>query len=46
MHQFLNAVAGAKDEPLVTPAEAAARVVVMEAMYEGARGRKWVTLKS
>jgi len=42
MTQFLDAVAGSKDEPLVTPAEAAARVAVMEAMYEGARKRKWV----
>lgn len=42
LDQFLDAVAGAKNEPLVTPREAAARVVVMEAMYEGARARKWV----
>ncbi len=42
MAQFLDAVAGSKDEPLVTPREAAARVAVMEAMYEGARKRKWV----
>jgi predicted dehydrogenase len=41
MHQFLDAVGGAKDMPLVTPREAAARVVVMEAMYKGARERKW-----
>ena len=40
--QFLDAVAGAKDEPLVSPREAAARVKVMEAMYEGAQKRKWV----
>jgi hypothetical protein len=44
MHQFLDALAGAKDQPLVTPQEAAARVVVMEAMYEGARDRKWVSV--
>lgn len=44
LDQFLNAVAGAKDEPLVTPREAAARVVVMEAMYEGSFGRKWVEI--
>ena len=44
MTQFLDAVAGSKDEPLVTPAEAAARVAVMEAMYEGARKRKWVEI--
>ena len=42
MHQFLDAVAGAKDQPLVKPDEAAARVVVMEAMYKAARERKWV----
>lgn len=42
MQQFLNAVAGAKDEPLVTPREAAARVSVMQAMYEAARKHKWV----
>jgi predicted dehydrogenase len=42
MQQFLDAVAGSKDEPLVTPSEAAARVVVMEAMYESARKRKWI----
>jgi predicted dehydrogenase len=41
MHQFVNAVAGAKDMPLVTPREAAARVAVMEAMYKGAKARKW-----
>lgn len=44
MDQFLDAVAGAKDEPLVTPSEAAARVVVMEAMYKGARKREWVKI--
>jgi hypothetical protein len=42
MVQFVNAVAGAKDQPLVPPREAAARVAVMEAMYTGARERKWV----
>ena len=41
MHQFLDAVAGSKDQPLVTPREAAARVVVMEAMYKGAHSHKW-----
>lgn len=40
--QFLDAVAGSKDEPLVTPREAAVRVAVMEAMYKGARKREWV----
>jgi predicted dehydrogenase len=44
LHQFLDAVAGAKDQPLVTPREAAARVAVMEAMYQAARERKWVNL--
>jgi len=44
MHQFLDAVAGSKDEPLVAPGEAAARVVVMEAMYKGAHERRWVKL--
>jgi predicted dehydrogenase len=42
LHQFLDAVGGAKDQPLVKPSEAAARVVVMEAMYKGARESKWV----
>jgi predicted dehydrogenase len=42
LHQFLDAVGGAKDQPLVTPREAAARVVVMEALYKAARERKWL----
>src|SRR5436190_7375094 len=42
LHQFINAVAGKTDQPLVTPAEAAARVKVMETMYKAARSRKWV----
>jgi predicted dehydrogenase len=44
MHQFLDAVAGAKDQPLVKPSEAAARVVVMEALYKGAREKRWVNV--
>jgi predicted dehydrogenase len=44
IHQFIDAVAGAKDQPLVTPTEAAARVVVMEAMYKGAREKTWVRI--
>jgi predicted dehydrogenase len=44
LHQFVNAVAGKKDQPLVKPSEAAARVEVMEAMYNAARSRKWVTV--
>lgn len=42
--QFINAVSGQKDVPLVTPREAAARVKVMEALYQAARERKWVTI--
>lgn len=42
LHQFCNAVAGAKDMPLVTPHEAAARVSVMEAMYKGNKKGAWV----
>ena len=44
LNQFFDAVAGAKDQPLVKPAEAAARVVVMEAMYRGAKELKWVKI--
>ena len=46
MEQFLAAVAGDKDQPLVKPSEAAARVVAMEALYKGAHEKKWVTIKS
>jgi predicted dehydrogenase len=42
IYQFVNAVAGQKNQPLVTPAEAAARVSVMEAMYKAAQGRTWL----
>ncbi|HSH95689.1 MAG TPA: Gfo/Idh/MocA family oxidoreductase [Roseimicrobium sp.] len=42
MHQWINAIAGQKDQPLVTPREAAERVVVMEAMYAAAKGHKWI----
>ncbi len=42
LHQFVDAVAGKKDQPLVTPREAAARVAVMEALYQGCQGRTWV----
>ena len=41
MHQFVDAVAGANDRPLVPLREAAARAAVMEAMYKAARERKW-----
>jgi predicted dehydrogenase len=39
--QWVDAVAGAKGQPLVTPREAAARVAVMEAAYESARTGRW-----
>jgi predicted dehydrogenase len=42
IHQFLDAVAGDKTQPLVKPSEAAARVVVMEAAYRAAREHTWV----
>jgi predicted dehydrogenase len=42
MHQFLDAVGGAKDQPLVPVREAAARVKIMEALYKGAREKKWI----
>ncbi len=42
MAQFLNSLAGIKNEPLVTPSEAAARVATMQAIYEAASGQKWV----
>ena len=46
VHQFLDAVAGAKDQPLVKPSEAGARVVAMEALYRGAHDQKWVAIKA
>ena len=42
--QFVNAIEGQKDLPLVKPREAAARVKVMEAFYRSARERKWATI--
>lgn len=42
IHQFINAVQGKKDEPLLTPMEAAKRVAVMEAMYKGSKKETWV----
>lgn len=42
LHQFVDAVAGSANQPLVKPSEAAARVAVMEAMYKSAKSRKWV----
>ncbi len=41
LHQFVDAVRGVPNQPLVTPREAAARVAVMEAMYRSARDRQW-----
>ena len=46
MIQFLDAVGGAKGEPLVSPQEAAARVTVMMAMYQAARKGDWVKISS
>ncbi|HOX02644.1 MAG TPA: Gfo/Idh/MocA family oxidoreductase [Candidatus Paceibacterota bacterium] len=42
LHQFLNALAGKPDQPLVTPKEAADRVRVMEAMYQAADRDDWI----
>ncbi len=41
---FLNAVAGEENVPLVTPAEAADRNIVMEAIYRAAATNQTVTL--
>ena len=42
--QFVSAIAGQKNLPLVTAREAAARVKVMEGLYQAARQRRWVTI--
>ena len=42
--QFVSAIGGSKDTPLVTAREAAARVKVMEALYQASRRRLWVTI--
>jgi predicted dehydrogenase len=44
--QFVDAVAGKPDVPLVPVQEAAARVTVMEAIYKAAEKQKWVKVKS
>jgi predicted dehydrogenase len=44
LDQFVDAVLGKPDQPLVAPREAAERVVVMEAMYEAARTGRWVSV--
>jgi predicted dehydrogenase len=41
MHQFVNAIAGQKDMPLVKPDEAAARVYVMDAAYKSVKTGAW-----
>ena len=42
LHMFVDAVGGKKGLPLVSPHEAATRVSVMEAMYQGSRTRQWI----
>jgi predicted dehydrogenase len=42
LQQWVDAVAGAAGQPLVTPREAADRVAVMEAAYASAREGRWV----
>lgn len=44
IQQWLDAVEGKPVTTLVTPREAAARVTVMEAAYQGARMQQWVRL--
>lgn len=41
LHQFVDAVSGKAGQPLVSPAEAAARVVVMETMYRSVKTGQW-----
>jgi predicted dehydrogenase len=45
LDSFLNAVVGKEGAVLVGAREAAYRSAVMEAMYEGAKGQKWVMVK-
>jgi predicted dehydrogenase len=42
MLQFVDAIAGKPNQPLVTPREAAARVSVIEAAYSAARQHAWL----
>ncbi|PYJ59060.1 MAG: hypothetical protein DME24_14080, partial [Verrucomicrobia bacterium] len=44
MHQFVDAVAAAKDQPLVSLREAAARVMVMKAMCQAAHDHTLVNV--
>jgi len=41
---FLDALVGKPDVPLVSPQEAAARSIVMAALYQGAAAKEWVTI--
>jgi len=43
---FLDARSGKTGIPLVIPREAAARSVVMEAMYQAAQNHSWVAPKT
>lgn len=45
LNQFVKAVAGQTNQPLVPVREAAARVTVMEAMYRANRRRAWVKIR-
>ncbi len=45
LHQFVDAVRGTGGQPLVTPSEAAARVVAMEAMYKSAKDGRWIKVR-
>jgi predicted dehydrogenase len=45
LQQWVDAVAGAAGQPLVTPREAAERVVAMEAAYESARTGRWTSVR-
>jgi predicted dehydrogenase len=42
--QWVDVVSGQAGQPLVTPAEAAARVAVIDAAYESARTGRWTTV--
>ncbi len=41
---FLDALVGKPNIPLVSPQEAAARNIVMAALYQGANAKEWVTI--
>lgn len=43
---FLDALVGKPNVPLVSPQEAAARSVVMAALYQGAQGKEWVSISA